>query len=75
MPIFKEGMTMELGEQLVYIKEHFPEAWEYLLGVDNMKVTLPNFDENDDMYFTQQERSEHNGNSISESWPCPERQP
>ena len=49
---------MELGEQLVYIKEHFPEAWEYLLGVDNLKVTLPRFDDNDDMYFTQKERSE-----------------
>lgn len=44
---------MTLEEQLAYIKEHFPEAWEYLLDVDDMKITLPSFDDSDKMYFEQ----------------------
>ena len=37
-----------------------------------IRRTLPKFDDNDEMYF---EGSEYNGQCVSESWPCPERQP
>ena len=49
---------MSLEEELEHVKREHPKAWSYLLGVDPMQPTLPNFDENDEMYFSQKEKEE-----------------
>lgn len=49
---------MSLEEELEHVKREHPKAWSYLLGTDSMEVTLPNFDENDEMFFSQREREE-----------------
>lgn len=49
---------MTLEEELEHVKREHPRAWNHLLGVDDLKVTLPKFDENDEMYFSQREKEE-----------------
>lgn len=50
---------MTLEEEVDHVKREHPRVWNHLLGVDSMKVTLPKFDDNDTMYFTEHKRSEH----------------
>lgn len=40
---------MSLQEQLDYIKENMPEAYEYLTKEDSSGIPLPVFDDNDDL--------------------------
>lgn len=40
---------MSLQEQLKYIKENMPEAYEYLTKEDSSDISLPTFDDNDDL--------------------------
>ena len=47
-------MTFE--EEIEHVKREHPRVWNHLLGVDDMAVTLPAFDDNDEMYFSQAER-------------------
>jgi hypothetical protein len=50
---------MTLEEELEHVKREYPQAWSHLLGVDPMQPTLPKFDDNDEMYFTQKEERDH----------------
>jgi hypothetical protein len=60
---------MTLEEELEHVKREHPRAWAHLLGVEDLKVTLPKFDDNDEMFFSQKEREDrHEG--ISEPRPC-----
>lgn len=47
---------MTLAEEIEHVKREHPRVWNYLLGVDDMAVTLPSFDENDEMFFSQAEK-------------------
>ena len=47
---------MTLEEELEHVKREHPRAWAHLLGVDDLKVTLPEWDDNDEMYFSQKEK-------------------
>lgn len=62
----KGGHQMTLAEEIELVKREHPRVWNYLLGVDDMAVTLPKFDENDEMFFSQKEKEERqnaSGNS------------
>ena len=47
---------MTLAEEIELVKREHQRVWNYLLGVDDMAVTLPSFDENDEMFFSQAEK-------------------
>lgn len=47
---------MTLEEELEHVKREHPKAWAHLLGVDSLQPTLPKFDDEDEMYFSQRER-------------------
>ncbi len=53
---------MTLEEELAHVKKEHPRAWSHLLGVDDLKVTLPKFDDNDEMFFSQKEREDRHEN-------------
>jgi hypothetical protein len=61
---------MTLEEELEHVKREHPRAWAHLLGVDDLKVMLPKFDDNDEMYFSQQEKEAVKHEGISEPRPC-----
>lgn len=48
---------MTLEEELEHVKREHPKAWNHLLGVDDLKVTLPKFNDDDEMYFSQTEKA------------------
>lgn len=48
-------MGLTLQEQLLYIKRHFPEAWEFLNEEHDAK--LPKFDDDDEVIFLTKEES------------------
>ena len=47
---------MTLDEELDYVEQHYPKAWKFLMERDPSKMMRPSFDDNDDMYFTQEEQ-------------------
>ena len=49
---------MTLEEELEHVKREHPRAWNHLLGVDDLAVTLPKFNDDDEMYFSQTEAEE-----------------
>lgn len=49
---------MTLEEELEHVKREHPKAWAHLLGVDPMQPTLPEFDDDDEMFFSQKEKEE-----------------
>ena len=61
---------MSFEEEINHVKKEHPRVWAYLLGVDALQPALPKFDDNDDMYFTDQERRERDGKGIFKSRPC-----
>jgi hypothetical protein len=48
-------MTFE--EEKEHVKREHPRVWEWLLGVDNMQVSLPTFNDDDEPdYRTKEEQ-------------------
>lgn len=46
---------MTLDEELDEIEQRYPKAWRFLMEIDPLKPIRPSFDDNDEMYFMQQE--------------------
>ena len=65
---------MTLDEELDAVERLYPKAWQYLMDIDPLNPTRPSFDDNDEMYFTKDERSEQHA-CVSESRAQSERQP
>ena len=57
---------MTLEEELMHVKMEYPKAWNHLLGVDSMQPTLPKFDDNDEMFFSQEEKYGYNCQEVSQ---------
>ena len=49
---------MTLEEELEHVKREHPKAWAHLLGVDSLQPTLPKFDDDDEIFFSQKEKEE-----------------
>ena len=49
---------MSLEEEIKHVRREHLRVWNHLLGVDAMDTTLPKFDDNDEMYFSQKEKEE-----------------
>lgn len=42
-------MTWE--EEVEHVKTEHPRVWQWLLGVDSIKVSLPHFDDDDEPHY------------------------
>lgn len=49
-------MTWE--EEVEHVKREHRRVWDWLLDADSMPPTLPEFDDNDEMYFSRKEKEE-----------------
>ena len=47
---------MTLDEELDYVEQHYPQAWRFLIKQDSSKPMRPSFDDDDEMFFTEEER-------------------
>ena len=59
---------MTFKEEIEHVKREHPRVWEWALGVNHMKVTLPTFDDNDEpdyegKYLTKEEQTDAASNN------------
>lgn len=57
---------MTLDEELDEVEQRYPKAWRFLMEIDPMQTTLPKFDDNDDMFFAQEEKHGYGGQKVSQ---------